>query len=78
MFKPALFKRAPHEPDEPGRSVGRFERLREAGFPARLADTLARDSRYELPALFELTERGCPADLAARIVAPLADDADRS
>jgi hypothetical protein len=51
----------------------RIERLREAGFPARLAETLARDTRYDAHALLELTDRGCPAELAARILAPIED-----
>jgi len=44
---------------------------REAGFASRLADRLGRDVRYDLHALLELTDRGCPAALAARILAPL-------
>ncbi len=32
---------------------------------------LARDSRYDLHALTELTGTGCPPELAVRIVAPL-------
>jgi len=44
--------------------------LRRAGFPGPLADALARDGRYDLHALVELTERGCPPELASRIVAP--------
>ena len=46
-------------------------RLAEAGFPVSLAAPLAKDSRYDLHALIELAERGCPPHLAARIVAPL-------
>jgi hypothetical protein len=49
----------------------RIERLRDAGFSARLAGTLAHDARYDVHALLELTDRGCPAELAARILAPL-------
>jgi len=52
----------------------RAERLREAGCPAGLADRMARDNRYDLHALLELTDRGCPAELAARILAPLEDE----
>jgi hypothetical protein len=54
----------------------RIDRLREAGFPVRLAYTLARDTRYDVHALLELTDRGCPAELAARIVAPLKDECE--
>ena len=45
--------------------------LMRAGFDASLADELAGDARVELHDLLELVDRGCPPDLAARIVAPL-------
>jgi hypothetical protein len=64
-----------HELDssaKPDRVVAwRIDRLRDAGFPPRLADALARDTRYDLHALLELTDRGCAAELAARILAPI-------
>jgi hypothetical protein len=49
--------------------------LRHAGFNRRFAEQLARDGRYDLHALLELVDRGCPARLAARILAPI-DDAE--
>ena len=49
----------------------REHRLREAGFPARMAHRLARDGRFDIHALIELTERGCPPHLAERIAEPL-------
>ena len=49
----------------------RIERLREAGFPGSLAGSVARDSRYDLHELLGLIDRGCPAELAARILAPI-------
>ncbi len=49
----------------------RSDRLVDAGFPRGLALRLARDTRYDLHALIELVERGCPPSLAARILAPL-------
>ena len=52
----------------------RIDRLRDAGFPARLAYIVARDTRYDVHALLELTDRGCPAELAARILAPLEEE----
>jgi hypothetical protein len=52
----------------------RIERLRGAGCSARLADSLARDTRYDLHELLGLIDRGCPAELAARILAPLEND----
>jgi hypothetical protein len=49
----------------------RRSRLRRAGFDARLAGELAADLRYDLHAILELTDRGCPPPLAARILAPV-------
>jgi hypothetical protein len=65
-------QRAPDPAGPPGRWIGwRAERLRAAGFPPALARQLARDNRIDLHDVFELTDRGCRPDLAARIVAPL-------
>jgi hypothetical protein len=52
----------------------RREQLAEAGFSRRLAAQVATDARYDLHALIELVERGCPPELAARILAPLERD----
>ena len=49
----------------------RREQLVKSGFAPRLALRLARDGRYDLHALIELVERGCPPELAIRILAPL-------
>jgi hypothetical protein len=49
----------------------RAQRLRGAGFPLELADRLARERRIDVHALLELVDRGCPPELAARILAPL-------
>jgi hypothetical protein len=57
--------------DAQGLLAWRIELLREAGFSGPLADSLARDTRYDLHGLLELTDRGCPAELAARILAPI-------
>ena len=51
----------------------RREQLVGSGFPLPLAARLAGDARYDLHALIELGERGCPPELAARILAPLDD-----
>jgi hypothetical protein len=51
----------------------RARRLQAAGFDHGLALRLASDSRIDLHAVLELTDRGCPPDLAARIMAPLTD-----
>jgi hypothetical protein len=49
----------------------RRDRLVEAGFALPVASKLARDTRYDLHALIELVENGCPPELALRILAPL-------
>ena len=49
----------------------RRQRLTDSGFPLSAAERLADDARYDLHALIELVESGCPPDLAERIVAPL-------
>ena len=68
-----------HEPQAPRLTSGppidvrswRRLRLLEAGFPATLADGVASDSRFDLHALLQLVDRGCPPNLAVRILAPL-------
>jgi hypothetical protein len=45
--------------------------LLEAGFADELARRLARDPQYDLHRLLSLVDRGCPPQLAARILAPL-------
>ena len=68
MFKPQLFRQHPSN-----RAARRTDRLRTAGFHPDLAHTLAFDPRYDLHALLDLAQRGCPPELAARILAPLED-----
>jgi hypothetical protein len=53
----------------------RREQLVDAGFARQAAARLAEDVRYDLHELIELVERGCPHELAARILAPLEDEA---
>jgi hypothetical protein len=48
----------------------RVELLRHAGFGEAPALELAADERVDLHDLLALVDRGCPPDLAARIVAP--------
>jgi len=68
-----------HERETEGRQAPpstlewRSGRLLDAGFPRGLALRLARDTRYDLHALIELVERGCPPSLATRILAPIDD-----
>ena len=49
----------------------RRNQLVRTGFDAELAASLAADRAMDLHALIELVERGCPPELAARILAPL-------
>jgi hypothetical protein len=48
--------------------------LLSAGFPGPRAGALAADPRIDVHALLELTDRGCPPELAERILAPLEPD----
>ena len=48
-------------------------RLVEAGFPMDLAAELAATRTVDMHALLQLVDRGCPHELAARIVSPLPD-----
>ena len=49
----------------------RRKRLLGVGFETGLATRIAADCAMDIHALIELVERGCPPELAARIVAPL-------
>jgi hypothetical protein len=49
----------------------RTQRLVGAGFDRPLAASLAGDCAVDLHALLELVDRGCPPELAVRIMAPL-------
>jgi hypothetical protein len=53
----------------------RRERLAETGFPLSLAASVAMNRHYDLHALIELVERGCPPELALRILAPFEEEA---
>ena len=44
--------------------------LIQAGFETELARRLADDADYDLHELLNLVDRGCPPDVAARILAP--------
>ena len=48
----------------------RLDRLLAAGFAAPLALRLATTPGVNLHALLDLVDRGCPPDLAARILGP--------
>jgi hypothetical protein len=53
----------------------RLRRLVDGGFPLPLALQLAATPGVDLHALLGLVDRGCPPELAARILAPV-DDAN--
>jgi hypothetical protein len=52
----------------------RREQLVGSGFALPLAAGIADDPRFDLHALIELVERGCPPDLAVRILAPFEEE----
>ena len=54
----------------------RCDQLVDAGFLPALAVQIGHDARYDLHALIELVERGCPPELAARILVPLDGEGD--
>jgi len=49
----------------------RRDQLTGVGFNLPVAARLAGDERWDIHALIELVERGCPPDMATRIAAPL-------
>ena len=46
-------------------------RLLDAGFTTELADRIAADHTVDIHALLGLVDRGCPPELALRILAPV-------
>ena len=57
--------------DERGDVISwRRRQLTAAGFDPAVASTLAADRRWDLHALLQLLERGCPPPLALRIQSP--------
>jgi hypothetical protein len=63
--------------DRTGPEIASWRRgqLVAVGFEPALAGRIARDAAYDLHALIELVERGCPPELAVRILATLDDPA---
>jgi hypothetical protein len=64
-------QRAPRRWVTPDVRDWRREVLRRAGFEPGLARELAADGRFDLHNVLDLVDRGCPPQLAARILAPL-------
>jgi len=52
----------------------RCRQLTVSGFPSELARRVAQDPAYDLHALIELVEQGCPPELAVRILAPVEEE----
>ena len=52
----------------------RREQLVDSGFAPALAATVSENAHYDLHALIELVERGCPPHLAVRILAPFCEE----
>ena len=65
-----------HVNEETGQEVISWRRaqLAQVGFSLPVAKRLARDGRYDLHALLELVDSGCPPALAVRILAPLDEE----
>ncbi len=55
----------------------RREYLLGVGVEPQLAAAVAADLRWDLNALLQLLERGCPPSLAARILAPMDEEPPR-
>ena len=70
-MRPLRRQAAPPTPELEPVESWRSMRLREAGVSPQLADTVAQDSAYDLHAVLNLLDRGCPPELAARILAPI-------
>jgi hypothetical protein len=63
-------------PDNRGTRKSRYSNWRRdtlvrAGFEPDLSSAVAGDPRIDVHRLLELVDRGCPPDLAVRILAPL-------
>jgi hypothetical protein len=56
----------------------REARLHLAGFDPEVALRLAREEAIDFHALLDLSDHGCPPDLAARILAPLDSETEPS
>ena len=69
-MEPNLHRR-PRRWVEPEVADWRRRILRRAGFRSELARELADDGDIDLHDVLELVDRGCPPELAARILAPL-------
>jgi hypothetical protein len=69
-------KRGDRSPD--GLVPWRRRLLQSAGFDAPLSEKLASDRGFDLHAVLELIDRGCPPKVAARILAPLDDQTEGS
>jgi hypothetical protein len=62
------------EPESRSVVAWRTERLHAAGFDRELAGRIAANCGFDVHAVLELVDRGCPPALAARIAAPLEEE----
>jgi len=69
-MKPDLHRRPPRHVEPEVRDWRRHV-LRQAGLQDELAGRLAVDGHVDLHDVLKLIDRGCPPELAARILAPL-------
>ena len=71
--RPASAASSQEPPPDPGGNIAawRRQRLLRAGFNPDLATWVAFDCAFDLHAVIELVERGCPSDLAVRILTPM-------
>jgi hypothetical protein len=63
--------RPPRRHVTPDVAAWRRRVLRQAGFETALAQQLAGNAEIDLHDVLKLVDRGCPPQLAARILAPL-------
>ena len=63
----------PGDRDRASEALWRWRRdlLAGAGMDQHTADRVAADPRFDVHAVIDLVERGCPPPLAVRILAPL-------
>ena len=74
MRRPAINEQPPSD----AVVAWRTERLRSDGLADDLAAQIACDRSYDLHAVLDLVDRGCPAELAVLILAPSTTSAHRA
>ena len=78
VHSPGMHSLRRRRPDQRQQLVDwRQQYLIGVGVDPDLASAVAADLRWDLDALLRLLERGCPAHLATRILAPLDEERSR-